>query len=251
LRLRKLFSERVSHTGVGRELLLCRKSVHPGVRSLWEFHEANDPDRIALEHDGCGAAIRVAPVGLVLSPEDLPTIVAGAREASISTHGGSHALAGAAATAAAVSAAVRGASGEEIAEFAERAAVLAEQQWPHSDGALFSQAVHSTRSDFLSKRVNVQAQDIAESCFPDSPLTIVPLALALGTVMECARSAILLAANVGGDADSVASIAGGILGARNPNSVSDEWYDVVEHLNGHNLIALGEELSALRSENVV
>ena len=44
-------------------------------------------------------------------------------------------------------------------------------------------------------------------------MTIVPLALGLATTMQSAEEAILLAANIGGDSDSVASIAGGILGA--------------------------------------
>jgi ADP-ribosylglycohydrolase len=43
-----------------------------------------------------------------------------------------------------------------------------------------------------------------------APRTIVPLALALATLLHSAEEAILLAANVGGDSDSVASIAGGI-----------------------------------------
>lgn len=73
-----------------------------------------------------------------------------------------------------------------------------------------------------------------------------PLALALGTVMESAEAAALLAANVGGDSDSVASIAGAILGARYPGSVNDEWYALVEDVNGHGLPSLAEELSALR-----
>ena len=34
---------RVSHVSIGREMLACTKSVHPGVRSLWEFHQAGDP----------------------------------------------------------------------------------------------------------------------------------------------------------------------------------------------------------------
>jgi ADP-ribosylglycohydrolase len=55
----------VSHVTIGREMLGCTKCVHPGVRSLWEFHQANDPARVATQHDGCGAAIRVAPVGVV------------------------------------------------------------------------------------------------------------------------------------------------------------------------------------------
>ena len=62
---------RVSHESIGREMLGCRKCVHPGVKSLWEFHQANDPVRIATRHDGCGAAIRVAAVGIFQSTSDL------------------------------------------------------------------------------------------------------------------------------------------------------------------------------------
>jgi hypothetical protein len=36
----------VRHTSVGRELLSCTKSVHPGVQSLWEFHQAGDATRV-------------------------------------------------------------------------------------------------------------------------------------------------------------------------------------------------------------
>ena len=100
---------RVSHESIGREMLGCRKCVHPGVKSLWEFHQAGDPARIATMHDGCGAAIRVAPVGIFQPASDLDAVVSGAREASISTHGGSLAIAAAAATAAAVSGAIDGA----------------------------------------------------------------------------------------------------------------------------------------------
>jgi ADP-ribosylglycohydrolase len=62
----------------------------------------------------------------------------------------------------------------------------------------------------------LQAADVAAKYFPNGPLTIVPLALALGTVMPSAEAGILLATNIGGDSDSVASIAGAILGARYP-----------------------------------
>src|SRR5438874_123043 len=47
----------VRHASVGRELLECTKSVHPGVASLCEFHQAGDPARVTHHHDGCGAAI--------------------------------------------------------------------------------------------------------------------------------------------------------------------------------------------------
>jgi ADP-ribosylglycohydrolase len=112
----------VSHASIGREMLGCRKCVHPGIRSLWEFHQAADATRTATRHDGCGAAIRVAPVGIFHASQSLDALVTSAREAAISTHGGSLAIAAAAATAAAVSAAIDGASSDDVLAFAERAA---------------------------------------------------------------------------------------------------------------------------------
>jgi ADP-ribosylglycohydrolase len=92
----------------------------------------------------------------------------------------------------------------------------------------------------------VRAADVAARCFPDRPLTIVPLALALATTMHSAVEAILVATNVGGDSDSVASIAGGILGAMHPDTVNPQWYEVVERVNHHDLLALANELVRLR-----
>jgi ADP-ribosylglycohydrolase len=55
-----------------------------------------------------------------------------------------------------------------------------------------------------------------------------------------------VAANVGGDSDSVASIAAGILGARFPSTVNKRWYDVVEQVNGHDLMDAARALAPLR-----
>jgi ADP-ribosylglycohydrolase len=77
-------------------------------------------------------------------------------------------------------------------------------------------------------------------------MTIVPLALGLGTVMQSAQEAMLLAANIGGDSDSVASIAGAILGAMHPMTVNHDWYTVVEAINDHDLVAIANELAQLR-----
>src|SRR5688572_165279 len=236
------------HEAIGRELLTCRKSVHPGVKSLWEFHQAGDPARVTDRHDGCGAAIRVAPVGILYRSHRLDEIVAAAREASVSTHGGALALAAAAATAAAVSAAIDGASPAETIELARYAAAQAERQRTGGACDTFAEALRAVHAD-LCHRGEFQPDELAATCFPNDPLTIVPLALTLGTVMESAEAAILLAANIGGDSDSVASIAGAILGARFPETVNDEWYTVVDEVNGYGdeLPSLAEALSERRS----
>jgi len=227
----------VSHESVGRELLRCTKCVHPGLKSLWEFHQAADPARIARNHDGCGAAIRVAPVGILYASERLEDLINGAREASISTHGGALAIAAAAATAAAVSAAIDGASPRQVLELAERAAGRVSK--------VFVQAVRTVH-DELRGLPALRPADVAARYFPNQPLTIVPLALGLATVMQSVDEAILLAANIGGDSDSVASIAGAILGAMYPTTVDHDWYKVVEAVNDHNLVALANDLAQLR-----
>ena len=236
----------VRHASVGREMLTCTKCVHPGVKSLWEFHQAGDATRVTQDHDGCGAAVRVAPVGILYTSRRLAAIVAGAREASISTHGGPLALAAAASTAAAISAAIDGAGADDIIELAQRAAAQAECARTGSTDSVFARAIGTIHGD-LRQSPALHAADVAAKHFPNDPLTIVPLAIALASVMPSAHSAILLAANVGGDSDSVASIAGAILGARYPDTVNGEWFGIVEVVNCHDLMSLGEELNALRS----
>jgi ADP-ribosylglycohydrolase len=235
----------VSHVSVGRELLRCTKCLHPGLKSLWEFHQAADPARVARNHDGCGAAIRVAPVGIFYTSHRVDELLSGAREASVSTHGGSLAIAAAAATAAAVSAAIDEASSRQVLELAECAAAEAERRWPGPAAPAFADAVRRVHHN-LRRLPALRAAEIAALCFPNQPLTIVPLALGLGTLMQSAEEAILLAANIGGDSDSVASIAGAILGAMHPMTVNHGWYRVVEAVNDHDLVGIANELAQLR-----
>jgi len=235
----------VTHPSVGRELLKCRKCVHPGIRSLWEFHESGDPARVAQGHDGCGAAIRVAPVGILYPPERLTDLVAAAREASIPTHGGILAIAAAAATAAAVCAAVDGLSAVEIIDLAQRAAAMAERECTDPPTTSLAEALDAMYRELRKWRA-LHSAELAATYFPNNPLTIVPLALTLATITDSAQVAILLATNTGGDSDSVASIAGGIAGARYPDSVHAEWSAAVRTVNGHNLVPVAEALTALR-----
>src|SRR5579863_6290386 len=54
---------RVCHEAIGRELLQCKKSLHPGV-SLWTLVRSGDSSRIGSKGDGRGAAMRAVPVGV-------------------------------------------------------------------------------------------------------------------------------------------------------------------------------------------
>jgi ADP-ribosylglycohydrolase len=75
-------------------------------------------------------------------------------------------------------------------------------------------------------------------------LAVVSLALALA-VTGSAR-AILAATNVGGDSDSVASIAGGIAGAIDSASVLSNWSRIVEEVNGLDLRSVAAAIAVVR-----
>ena len=143
------------------------------------------------------------------------------------------------------SAAIDEASPPEVLERAECAAAEAERRWRGPTAPALADAVRTVHHN-LRRLPALRATEIAAVCFPNDPLTIVPLALGLGTLTQSAEEAILLAANIGGDSDSVASIAGAILGAMYPTTVDHDWYRVVEVVNDHNLVAIANDLAQLR-----
>jgi ADP-ribosylglycohydrolase len=231
---------RADHTAIGRELLLCRKSLHPGV-SLWGFVQAGDPARIAPDGDGCGAAMRAAPVGVFYRSSRMAELVRAAYECAIPTHGGPVAICAAAAVAGAVSAAVEGRTAGEVLAVALRASKEAEELRPGRDRDAITRSIDKVYSD-LVRRQHLDVDEIACYYFPDKPYTIVPLAIALALVTQSAQKTALLAANIGGDADSVASIAGAIAGALRADTVNAEWFAVVNAVNADGLVDLARSL---------
>jgi ADP-ribosylglycohydrolase len=227
---RALLSEgRVSHAAIGRELLRCRKSAHPGV-SLWSLLQSGDPGRVATDGDGCGAAMRAAPIGVMYPVSRLDELVQGAYECSIPTHGGQLAISAAAAVAGAVSAALAGLRGEEVLAVAVQAA----------QGTM-AEAIERTYSE-LKRRGRLAVEEVAA---PLEVRTIVPLAISLAVITGSAEETALFAANLGGDADSVASIGGAIAGALAPETVNQEWFAVVSAVNREDLLEVAGALAAL------
>ncbi|MEX2261551.1 MAG: ADP-ribosylglycohydrolase family protein [Bryobacteraceae bacterium] len=214
---------------VGIELLQCRKSVHPGVQ-IWAFQQAGDPAGMAVAGDGSGAAMRVAPVGVITCPDELDALVHAAYEASVPTHGGQLAISAAAAVAAAVSAALEGKNAGEVVTTAVSASRLAERFRPATTATPMSTCIETVYS-YLAGRARLSADDIAQQYFPDKPTTIIPLAIRLALVTESAEETTLLASNLGGDSDSVASIGGTIAAALFPLSVNEEWFQVVRSVS--------------------
>lgn len=221
------------HTAIGQQLLRCRKSAHPGV-SLWSFLQIGDPARMASGGDGCGAAMRAAPIGVIYPSDRLDHLVRAAHECAIPTHGGPLAIGAASAVAAAVSAALEGRTVAEVLAAALRA----------SHGAI-AQAIEHIYAD-IRGRPRLAVDEVAEKWFPNTPRTIVPLAIALALSTESAEETVLLAANIGGDSDSVASIGGAIAGALRPETVNQDWFQVVSTIGGDALADVASSLAALR-----
>jgi len=235
---------RVSHKAIGRELLQCKKSLHPGV-SLWAFVQSGDPSRIASEGDGCGAAMRTAPIGVFHPSSRLDELIRGAYECAIPTHGGQMAVCAAAAVAGAVSAALDGRPSAEVLRVAIRASEEAETLRPSGEPATITRSIAEIYSD-LVRRQHLIADELAHQYFPNKPQNIVPLAISLALVTQSAQETALLAANIGGDSDSVASIGGAIAGALYPETVNEEWFEVVSAINKDELLDLAISLAALR-----
>jgi ADP-ribosylglycohydrolase len=242
---RALLAEgRASHVAIGRELLQCRKSAHPGV-SLWSFLQSGNPARLAPDGDGCGAAMRAAPIGVICPSGELDELVRGAYDCAIPTHGGQLAICAAAAVAAAVSAALEALPAPHVLAISIEAAKAAERFRPSAETSTIAHAIRQTYSD-LASRKHLEIDDVARQSFPNRPQTIVPLAISLALIIGSVEQAVLFAANLGGDADSVASISGAIGGALNPATVNESWFEVVSTINSDSLVDTAISLSAMR-----
>ena len=210
--------------------------------------KAGDPARVTQRHDGCGAAIRVAPVGILYRSDRLDEIVAAAREASISTHGGALAIAAAAATAAAVSAAIDGASALEIIGIAEQCGSSGRTRAVgfgrrHVRGGVARHPRRPAPMDCSSDPAKSAAR-----YFPRDPLTIVPLALALGTIHATPpRRPFFWRPISAATATRLRPSPARSSERRHPETVNDEWYAVVEAVNRHDLTSLADALAGLRS----
>jgi ADP-ribosylglycohydrolase len=135
-----------------------------------------------------------------------------------------------------------------MAKFAMQAARRAEAFTPASRGTATPSIAVSIRKMYedLSTHDTLLAGDLAEKYFPNKTETKVPLAINLALLTQSAEQTILLAANVGGDSDSVASIGAAIAGALRPDTVNEAWFDVVQTANGDDLVDIAEALCKLR-----
>jgi ADP-ribosylglycohydrolase len=212
---------------------------------MWTFLQIGDPSRIASDGEGCGAAMRTAPIGVIYPSSRLDDLIRGACECAIPTHGGQLAICAAAAVAGGVSAALEGLPRAEVLAVAVKSSKEAETLRPSGEAATITLSIEKIYSD-LVRRKHLAVDEVAQQYFPNKPQNIVPLAISLALITESAEETALFAANLGGDSDSVASIGGAIAGALCPETVNEKWFDVVTAINEDNLLDVATSLAALR-----
>ena len=192
-----------------------------------------------------GAAMRVAPVGFLHAP-DLEATARAAVEASYPTHATSTATSGAAAVACAVAACVSPETGlEDLIEAACRGADLGETQGVDSICPSISRRIRwavGLVSDGRSEDDHLRdLYDLVGTGMPT--YEIVPSALAVLVMADGDPvRAIRLAANAGGDCDTLAAIAGAIAGAyRGIEAFPQKMLDTIEAVNGLELERVARE----------
>lgn len=162
-----------------------------------------------------GAAMRIAPVGLVVASSQLEALVDRVVEVSSASHNTSVAIAGAAAVAAAVSAAIDGESWTDVASFASAAAERG------------SERGHWVAGGDVSSRIRLAVEladpDDVETSLDDL-YALIGTSLATQESVPCAFGLLALfpddpwramcaAATLGGDSDTIAALIGAVGGA--------------------------------------
>lgn len=170
------------------------------------------PDEAGRGGTTNGAAMRIAPVGIAVPSRDLDGLVARVGEVSRATHHTGEAIAGAAAVAAAVSSGLDGASLAEATEFAQRAARLGqalggpdgERDMASRIASALELAASGLADEALAARIGTSV-----ASHESVPMAFALLRRAGGDAWEAAR----LAANAGGDTDTIGAMAGAMGGA--------------------------------------
>ncbi|MDG4874908.1 ADP-ribosylglycohydrolase family protein [Mesorhizobium sp. WSM4935] len=200
--------------------------------------------------DTNGAAMRVAPVGIMMPPEPLEALVAKVAETCRATHNTSIAIASAAAVAAAVSLGVSGGDWRAASSHAVAAAKLGGTLGHWVTGGdiaqriLWAQGLVRGKAEKEAIKLIVDLVGTGVASQESVPAAFAVLEVAQGDAWRAA----VIAANLGGDTDTIGAIAAGMAGAC--AGLSKLPQDRIAQLRGIEIAqvrALAEDLVAARS----
>lgn len=203
-----------------------------------------------------GAAMRIAPVGLVSNPQELEDLVDRVESSAAMSHRTDVAISGAAAIAAAVSSAVDADPDEPEAVTAVVESAMAAAQLGATRGVAVVAPSIARRIGLAVGLVRAAASD--EEALRDlyevsgasvATTDTVPTAIALFVLAggDPHRSAIL-AANLGGDTDTIGAIVGGICGAfTGVAAIPEDLRSTLDEVNDLPFEALAESFVRFRT----
>ncbi|MDG4879784.1 ADP-ribosylglycohydrolase family protein [Mesorhizobium sp. WSM4884] len=184
-------------------------------RAIDAINEGVPAEEAGRGGDTNGAAMRIAPVGIMMPPEPLDVLVAKVAETCRATHNTSIAIASAAAVAAAVSLGVSGGDWRAASGHAVAAARLGAALGHWVTGGdiaariLWAQELvrGKTENDAIGLIVDLVGTGVASQ--ESVPAAFAVLEVAQGDAWQAA----VIAANLGGDTDTIGAIAAGMAGA--------------------------------------
>ncbi|PZF37794.1 ADP-ribosylglycohydrolase family protein [Curtobacterium sp. MCLR17_051] len=198
-----------------------------------------------------GAAMRIAPVGVAVPSSDLVHLVDAVQDASRVTHDTGLGIAGASAVAAAVSAGVDGATRSGALDAAVAAATIGAERGHWVAGADIAAKTTWARGHLPtvpeSERIDTVARLIGTSVASQESVVA---ALALVALDLDPWETLCTAASVGGDTDTIAAMAGAVLGAvHGPEAWPADAVTTVTTVNDLRLDHLVDGLLLLRARS--
>ena len=211
-----------------------------------EFKEAVSKGR----RTGNGSPARVAPLGIIHPPDKLEELVRDVDRACGITHNTRSALSAGCAIAAAYSAAIDGWGLEDLIDIAIEGAELGKRLGKDDLAPDVARRLRWMKKEVLENEVSVLDLRVKGLNPGFQAWEGATFALALVTLYENAREAILYAVNMGGDADSIAAMAGGIISARFPFTLPERWKSTVKRVNNLRMEEFAEGLVTIRLSKI-
>ncbi|MDF2920473.1 MAG: cytosine permease, partial [Microbacterium sp.] len=185
------------------------------LKALTLVSAGTSPDETGRWGDTNGAAMRIAPVGIVTTARPLSLLVDATEQASRVTHNTGIAIAGAAAIAAAISSGISGSPFSASLEAAVAAARIGQTRGHYVAGADVADRI-AWAVDLVRERPVTEALDLIYRLVGVGIATqeAVPAAFAVASMFSTnAWDACRHAASLGGDCDTIAAMAGAVVGA--------------------------------------
>lgn len=203
--------------------------------ALLAIKNDDDPSTVTAKALTNGAGMRIAPIGTLFTPEQLPALVDLVCEITKITHASDVAFGGAALIAGAVCAAMADQNWPEIVAFALQACDMATTKgaptWAasvHRRTALGIKLAQQYAGDNIAFSRAIYELIGTGTMISES----IPAALAIAYYTTNVHDCALLCANLGGDTDTIGAMATAICGAKNGyQHIDPDWVRIIDIKN--------------------